>query len=36
MNWNQTSLDPLPQAAAIFFGVCVILAIVVLAVATFG
>ena len=36
MDWNDINHDPLPRAAAIFFGVGVILAIVVLAVATFG
>jgi hypothetical protein len=33
--WNHINHDPLPRATAIFFGVCVILAIVVLAVAAF-
>jgi hypothetical protein len=36
MDWNDINYDPLPRAAAIFFWVCVALALVVLAVATLG
>lgn len=32
MDWEHQSHDPLPRAAAIFFGVCMILAVVVLGV----